>query len=440
MMSWSTLMRRTVCQQDQPSPPLETRIPLSNVSRIYLLGERNSGTSYVEHALFGAFRAYSRWPVAPDLRPPRVVHHNQTTTQPPTTGHNHRPPGTTRFRVIGTGTRLQGIATGTPQTNKNLPFPFAMDIPVLEFKHMFRQSLLNETEYQTLVQHFRGNHNHQKPRSGRALFVLVVRSPCEWADGMRRKPWHLCPTQRFRSHKNNTNKSDSTENDLCHGSPYISMEAQRETQAMSLHDFSRQPWREFPFRQGLSRRNHQQSQGFDHIFQLRTLKLQLMAQVIQAAQQAVTSFHPHQPIPPPIVLIHLPDFEAAPHRAIVQMAQRHGLTLEPSYGPWNKNTLDLFHPKSVNPVPRRPLDTPNIIIARNRHVCFFLSLREHLAKHRNVTKAAAAPLIEVRKHKPRKTDLDICNHGVDMQKSWSFRTGYPLPPTWPISLKMYGPL
>ena len=220
-----------------------------------------------------------------------------------------------------------------------------MDIPVLDFKHMFRPTLLNETEYQTLVQYFRGISNN-KPSSGRALFVLVVRSPCEWADAMRRKPWHLCPTQPFVAHPHNhqnnqgNNNNEYTEDELCHGSPYISMEAQPETQALSLHDFARQPWREWAIHNTHYLHDHKRqsfhpnylvrphhtpgdySPPFDHIFHLRTFKLQLMAQVIQAAQEAVTSFHPQQQqiIALPIVLIHLRDFEAAPHRTIVEMA------------------------------------------------------------------------------------------------------------------------
>ena len=63
-------------------------------------------------------------------------------------------------------------------------------IPVLEFKHMFRHSLLSETEIDELKLHTD------------SLWILAVRSPCDWADAMFRKPWHLCdpnsPPQKFK--------------------------------------------------------------------------------------------------------------------------------------------------------------------------------------------------------------------------------------------------
>ena len=58
--------------------------------------------------------------------------------------------------------------------------PFVRKVPTFEFKHMFRHSLLNEEEHQTLadVSHI--------------LWVPAVRSPCDWEDAVFRTPWHLC--------------------------------------------------------------------------------------------------------------------------------------------------------------------------------------------------------------------------------------------------------
>ena len=51
---------------------------------------------------------------------------------------------------------------------------------------MFRHSLLNETELAMVAQ-----------RTD-ILWLLVVRSPCEWAEAMKRVPWHMChPKEKF---------------------------------------------------------------------------------------------------------------------------------------------------------------------------------------------------------------------------------------------------
>ena len=356
---------RTPLKEQQQSPTLDksndyrdtmststtrtttTLSPIPKVSRIYLLGERNSGTNYVEEALFRAFRSYSRW------NSDTKIDLNQKKKQ-------------NVQEFLRQGRNLPGKRPRVKR--KKLANPFSNDIPVFQSKHMFRQTLLNETEYQTLVQYFRGHSNNDnQPRSSRALFVLVVRSPCEWADAMRRKPWHLCPTQPFGAQQqnqgNNENMDEYTEDELCHGSPYIMMQAQPETQTMSLEDFARQPWKEWAIH-NIHYLNHHKQQApqndvvrphtpghymppFDHIFQLRTFKLQLMAQVIQAAQEAVTSFRHEMALP--IVLIHLRDFEAAPHRTIMEVSERHGLTLEPYYQPLSPTSHELHQYQCISP-------------------------------------------------------------------------------------------
>ncbi len=96
-----------------------------SLSNIYLLGERNSGTTYVSDTLVKAFNTPN------DL-----------------------------------GSKAEYFGSG---------------IPVLLHKHMFRHDLLNAKELAEI-----------KDRDD-ILWVMVVRSPCDWAEAMMRKPYHFCP-------------------------------------------------------------------------------------------------------------------------------------------------------------------------------------------------------------------------------------------------------
>ncbi|KAL7436802.1 hypothetical protein ACHAXM_005760 [Skeletonema potamos] len=97
----------------------------SNPSIIYLLGERNSGTTFVSDTLAKAF--------------------------------------------------------DPPNKLGNKAEVFSADIPVVQYKHMFRHDLLNATELAEIK------------RRDDILWVMVVRSPCDWAEAMMRKPYHFCP-------------------------------------------------------------------------------------------------------------------------------------------------------------------------------------------------------------------------------------------------------
>jgi len=100
-------------------------LPITVPSKIYILGERNSGTTFVSNTLAEAFD------------PPNTM-----------------------------GSNLE---------------KFSSDIPVLLHKHMFRHDLLSSTELAEI-----------RARDD-ILWVMVVRSTCDWAEAMFRKPYHLCP-------------------------------------------------------------------------------------------------------------------------------------------------------------------------------------------------------------------------------------------------------
>ncbi|KAL7448887.1 hypothetical protein ACHAWC_001005, partial [Mediolabrus comicus] len=98
----------------------------SKPSNIYLLGERNSGTTFVSNTLAKAFDSPNK---------------------------------------LGNKAEL-----------------FSAEIPGgLLYKHMFRHDLLNAKELAEIK------------RRDDILWVMVVRSPCDWAEAMFRKPYHLCP-------------------------------------------------------------------------------------------------------------------------------------------------------------------------------------------------------------------------------------------------------
>jgi hypothetical protein len=198
------------------------------VRRIYMLGERNSGTNYIEGVLLNAFPRYRRPFVANQKR-----------------------------------------------------FPFASHIPVFRFKHMTnRQHQLNATELEVLAQTATDN-----------MWLLVVRSPCDWVDAMYRTPWHLCPP-----------------NDplRCPGE-YIGINREA-VENMTREEFFHMRWQDYG-----------DDFSFENVFALRTFKLKLYAQLMSV-------------IPPErIKVANMNDVEASPERFIRDMVKQFDLLLPPGY-------------------------------------------------------------------------------------------------------------
>jgi hypothetical protein len=96
---------------------------------IYVLGERNSGTTFVANTLSAAFE------------PPNSM-----------------------------GSKSE---------------KFSVDIPVLLHKHMFRHDILSTAEL------------HEIQHRTDILWIMVIRSPCDWVEAMFRKPYHLCPPKKL---------------------------------------------------------------------------------------------------------------------------------------------------------------------------------------------------------------------------------------------------
>ena len=135
-------------------------------TNIYVLGERNSGTNYASATLRKAFI------------PPNKVSSSQT--------HEY----------------------------------FSADIPVLRHKHMFRHTLLNETELTEIA------------NRTDILWIFAVRSPCEWAEAMKRLPWHVCKPGNISSE--------------CPGAKFIGFEHQIDMRKYTLAEFFRLEWGDWP--------------------------------------------------------------------------------------------------------------------------------------------------------------------------------------------------
>lgn len=202
----------------------ETKLDRNRTNRVYLLGERNSGTNYIEDILKSSLMS------------------------------------------------KYGHAEG-----RNNEYPYSSGIPIIDFKHMFRHDLLDQKELETL----QANQD--------SLWLLVVRSPCSWADGMYRKPWHLCPP------------SDVT----CLNKPYVGLTKL----ANSREDFFRTPWTDWV--------EAQRSEKFNYssVFALRTRKLKLMGQLMEIMNR--------------VKLVHLSQVECDPKRFMTNLARQFNLDLKP---------------------------------------------------------------------------------------------------------------
>ena len=207
-------------------------IPDEPPKYIFLLGERNSGTNYLDDILQTAF-----YPTYSKMKPAKT-------------------------------------------------YKFSTDIPVLEFKHMFRHSLLNQTEINELKLHHTDG-----------LWILAVRSPCDWADAMLRKPWHLCDPNLAPQ--------------KCKGA-YIGVNKAVVSNMTREYFFSQLPWwdnKEERFS------NNDEFIYPGGVFQLRTHKLQIMKQVIDIYG------------PQHRVIVHLKHYELSPAQLVHNLGQEFGLDI-----------------------------------------------------------------------------------------------------------------
>ncbi|KAL3787593.1 hypothetical protein HJC23_000081 [Cyclotella cryptica] len=169
---------------------------------------------------------------------------------------------------------------------------FSSDIPVLLHKHMFRHFLLNETELDVI--------------SARTdiLWLFAVRSPCEWAEAMKRIPWHMCHPDNIKG---------------CPTIKFIGFERKALMKNYTLEEFFQMPWGDWPesrnFR-NLSFVSHEYT--YRNVFQLRRHKLMLMKQIMEA-------------VPRNVKIVRLHELERSPEIFIQNLVQEFNLQLKIGY-------------------------------------------------------------------------------------------------------------
>lgn len=222
-----------------------------NITKIVLLGERNSGTNYIQNVLKAAF--YPRY---------AACKHPEA----PFSGRYHPPP--------------QAL------------------IPVFDHKHMMRHGLLQENELQEIRD------------LKEVLWLLVVRNPCDWVDGMWRKPWFLCPPHKDPSMCPLLNLDKS----LLQRNPQFLVNETRET-------FLVLPW--IDAAEALVHPEDPNQYTYQDVFALRRHKLQLMKQVMDTLGHTSNRFAIH----------HLHNVEAGPHQFLQTLSQNHELAVNLRYRP-----------------------------------------------------------------------------------------------------------
>ncbi|KAL7490342.1 hypothetical protein ACHAW6_016164 [Cyclotella cf. meneghiniana] len=223
-------------------------------SIIYVLGERNSGTTFVSDTLAEAFD------------PPNSM-----------------------------GSNLEKFSSG---------------IPVLLHKHMFRHDLLNESELAEV-----------KERRD-IVWILVVRSPCDWAEGMYRKPYHLCPP-KFPEKCGPA--SDPNQK--------IWMNQNNVAGVKLLDFFTTFPWVDWaesvPFLRSSTNKEGDPEVSiskpslnytYPNVFALRKHKLKIMKQIIEA-------------VPRNVKLVRLKEIERSPEKFIQDLSREFKMSIKEGYKP-----------------------------------------------------------------------------------------------------------
>lgn len=204
-------------------------VPPLPITKIRLLGERNSGTNYIERTLSIALEA--------------------------------------RYA-----------------SNEDKSFFSKGDPSFLGFKHMFRHYELTPSELQVLVDDYR-----------HVLWIMAVRNPCDWADGMYRKPWHMCP---------------SIDPSKC---PDIVVGWNR----THVEHVSRKEFFTFPWNDSIEHSKHEDF-TYSDVFALRRRKLHYMTQIMSVAPNRVK-------------IVHLKSMEKAPGLFIDDLATEFNLTISAKY-------------------------------------------------------------------------------------------------------------
>jgi len=179
---------------------------------------------------------------------------------------------------------------------------FASDIPILKHKHMLRHSLLTHHELQQL-----------KQRTD-IVWLLVVRRPCDWAEAMKRMPYHMC---------NPTNIS------LDCGGPgnteLVGLDHKRLLRTnYTLAQYFTLPWGDWTESTNYRNLSIAPDSGtikftpYRNVFHLRKHKLEIMKQIIDTV--------PHN-----VKIVRLHELELSPEMFITNIVQQYNLSLKEHY-------------------------------------------------------------------------------------------------------------
>ncbi|KAL3800762.1 hypothetical protein ACHAW5_002476 [Stephanodiscus triporus] len=197
----------------------------------------------------------------------RVASSSSTTTTTTT-----RPPPPTNIYLLGERNSGTNYAAGVLRDAFDPPNAvdgssrvheyFSSDVPVLRHKHMFRHSLLSEIELREIR------------RRTDALWILVVRRPCDWAEAMKRAPWHLCMPRDISSE--------------CPGAEFVGFEHFEQLRNYTLAEFFGMEWGDWPESTNFRNLSFVSEEfTYRNIFHLRRHKLKLMTQIVDAVPRNV---------------------------------------------------------------------------------------------------------------------------------------------------------
>jgi len=239
-------------------------------SNIYILGERNSGTTFVSNTLAEAFEV------------------------PNTMGSNLE--------------------------------KFSSDIPVLLHKHMFRHDLLTNKELAEI-----------KARED-ILWIMVVRSPCDWGEGMFRKPYHLCPPKSPEKCGPSSDPNDKiwlNQNSVA-GKSLLEFWTEMKWNDWAesvpfLRDNGENEWKKKKGKKNVETKEISISKvssnyTYPNVFSLRRHKLEIMEQIVEV-------------MPRNVKLVRLNELERSPELFIQCLVKEFSLTVKDGYTPQPKSAV-----------------------------------------------------------------------------------------------------
>jgi len=239
------------------------------LKRINLLGERNSGTNFLNEALLQAFPTYARGVQAFQNEIPVLDYKHMVSAC-----------------VAAIQRAVQRILCCQESVSNRILYqllrmkgPLSLTFPPSLIYIKFLHELLNETQLHQLSE---ASHDR--------VFVMMVRSPCDWAVSMKKKPWHLCRLDGTFCDRGGVN-TGSFAND-------------------TLAEFWQTPLIDYG-ELLVAGNNLDVNATYGSVLQIRAHKLRLMQQVREVAAN--------------IRVVHFRDFEAAPHRTIVELKEEFGL-------------------------------------------------------------------------------------------------------------------